>query len=185
MGKNAESQALREQKAKVHREWIHEGRYIRLRRDVIEADGHPQKTWELVVHPGAVAIIPIDKEGRIILVEQWRRAIEKITLEIPAGTLDPGESSLTCAQRELQEETGFKANTLIPFGGCFSAPGISSEYVYLYIGKDLVPSQLVADDTDLIDVRTLSLEQASKLIEDGTITDAKTIVGILRYKEQL
>ena len=182
MGKNAESQAHREQKAKVHREWIHQGQYIKLRKDVIEADGHPKKTWELVIHPGAVAIIPIDKNGNLVLVEQWRRAIEKITLEIPAGTLDPGESPGVCAQRELQEETGYKANTLTAFGGCFSAPGISSEYVYLYIGKDLEKSPLIADDTDVIDVRTVSMVKALELIEDGSITDAKTIVGILRYK---
>jgi len=184
MGKNAEAQAVREREAKIHREWLHRGRYIQLRKDVIEIENAPIKTWELIVHPGAVAIIPIDAKGDLILVEQWRCAIEKITLEIPPGTLNSGELPLGCAQRELQEETGYKAHILTPLGGCYSAPGISNEYVYLYIGEKLEKSPLIADDTDLIDIRTVSVKKALEMIEEGSITDAKTIVGILRYQSR-
>lgn len=184
MGKNAESQALRERNGKIQKEWIHQSRYMQIKREVVEVEGHPTTTWELIVHPGAAAVIPIDQKGDLVLVEQWRRAIEKITLELPAGLLDPGENPLDCAQRELQEEAGYKAKTLIPFGGCYSAPGISNEYVYLFIGKQLQKSQLVAEDTHAIDVRHVSLDDAIKLIENGTIIDAKTIVGILRYYNQ-
>jgi len=181
MGKNAETQKLQEKIAKIESHWAFEGKYLRVRQDTIQLPHHPVKTWDIVVTLGAVAIIPIDSEGRLILVEQWRRAIGRITLELPAGMLDPGETPEVCAQRELQEETGFKAGSLKPFGGCFSSPGSMSEYIFLYLGHDLTESRLNADDTDHIDVRAISLNEALTMIANGQICDAKTIVGIMRY----
>jgi ADP-ribose pyrophosphatase len=179
MGKNADAHALLEKKAKVDSRWAYEGKYLKVRHDTIYTN--PVKNWDIVVMPGAVAVIPIDSKGRIVLVEQWRRAIERVTLELPAGMLDPGESPEECAQRELQEETGYKAGSLEFFGGCFSSPGSMSEYIHLYLGKDLLNSPLKADDTDQIDIQTISIEEALKLIENGQICDAKTVVGIMRY----
>ncbi|HUD01983.1 MAG TPA: NUDIX hydrolase [Rhabdochlamydiaceae bacterium] len=179
MGKNADAHALQEKNAKIDSHFAFEGKYIKVRHDVIHTQ--PVKTWDIVVTRGAVAVIPIDSQGRLILVEQWRRALEQITLELPAGMLDPNEPPEVCAQRELQEETGFKAGSLQSFGGCFSSPGSMAEYIYLYLGKDLTKSPLQADDTDLIDVRAVTLAEAKKMIEQGKISDAKTIVGILRY----
>ena len=181
MGKNADNQAFQEKNGKIDSRFTFEGKYLKVRRDTIDIPNRPVKTWDIVVTSGAVAIIPIDSQGRIVLVEQWRRAIDRITLELPAGMLDPGESPQECAQRELQEETGLKAGSLKPFGGCFSSPGSMTEYIHLYLGRDLTESPLNADDTDLIDVRTLSLNEAQKMIENGQICDAKTIIGILRY----
>lgn len=182
MGKNAASRALKEERAKIDQAVVFEGKFIQVRRDVIEFDDHPTQTWDLIVHPGAVAIIPIDDQGRLVLVEQWRRAIGKVTIEIPAGLLEKGEDPELCAQRELREETGYRAKTIHPFGGCYCAPGLSNEYVHLFIAKGLQKDPLVADDTEMIDVRTLSLEEALKMIEEGIIYDAKTVVGILRYR---
>ena len=179
MGKNADAHALLEKNAKIDTRWAFEGKYLKVRHDTIHTN--PVKNWDIVVSLGAVAVIPIDSQGHIVLVEQWRRAIERVTLELPAGMLDPGESPEDCAQRELQEETGFKAGSLKPFGGCFSSPGCMSEYIHLYLGKDLSESPLNADDTDLIDIRAVSLDEALKLIGNGQICDAKTIVGIMRY----
>ena len=181
MGKNADAHALLEKNAKIDTRWAYEGKYLKVRHDTIHTPHHPEKNWDIVVMRGAVAVIPIDSQGRIVLVEQWRRAIEKVTLELPAGMLDPGESPEDCAQRELQEETGFKAGSLKSFGGCFTSPGCICEYIHLYLGKDLSESPLKADDTDLIDVRIVSLDEALILIETGQICDAKTIVGIMRY----
>ena len=185
MGKNAESQALREQGAKIDQKFILEGKFIQVRRDVIEFNGHPTQTWDLIVHPGAVAVIPIDDQGRLVLVEQWRRAIGKITIEIPAGLLEKGEAPEFCAQRELREETGYRAKELASFGGCYCAPGLSDEYVHLFIAQGLQKDPLIADDTEAIDVRTVSPEEALKMIEEGIIYDAKTVVGILRYARVL
>jgi ADP-ribose pyrophosphatase len=181
MGKNADAQQLQEKNAKIESRWVFEGKYLRVRHDTIQIPHHPVKTWDIVVTLGAVAVIPIDAEGRIILVEQWRRAIGQVTLELPAGMLDPGETPEFCAQRELQEETGFKAGSLKAFGGCFSAPGSMSEYIFLYLGHDLTESRLQADDTDGIDVRAVSVDEALRMIGNGQICDSKTIVGIMRY----
>jgi ADP-ribose pyrophosphatase len=181
MGKKAELHALKERKAKIEQKWVHRGRFIQIRHDTIVMEEPPPKIWDIIIHPGAVAILPIDKQGRFILVEQWRRAIEKITIELPAGLLEKGEAPITCAQRELQEETGFRAGQLTPFGGCYPAPGLSTEYIHLFLAKDLEKEPLHADDTDGIDVRAVSVDEALKLIKEGQICDAKTILCILRY----
>ncbi len=181
MGKNAEAQRRREQEAKIQQEWIYQGPYVQLRRDVVWAEGRSPKTWEMIIHPGAVAVLPIDKDGNIILIEQWRRSVNRILIEIPAGLFDPGEDAAACAQRELQEEIGYRAKKLTPMGGVFVAPGLSSEYVHLFVATELEESRLVADDTDLIDLRITKPAEAKKMIEDGTICDAKTIAAILRY----
>lgn len=181
MGNNAEKRHLQEQQANIKSHWVHEGKYLKVRQDVIHIPGEPTQVWDIAVTPGAVAIIPIDPQGRLILVEQWRRAIERINLELPAGMLDKDESPLDCAQRELQEETGYKAGSLVPFGGCFSSPGTFSEYIQLFLAQDLTESRLHAEDTAGIDVQAVTLKDAQRMIEQGQICDAKTIVGILRY----
>lgn len=181
MGKNADKQAFQEKNGKIDSRIAFDGKYLKIRQDIINIPNRPVKTWDIVVTSGAVAVIPIDSQGRIVLVEQWRRAIDRITLEIPAGMLDPGETPEVCAQRELQEETGLKAGSLKAFGGCFSSPGSMNEYIHLFLGQDLTRAPLNADDTDLIDVRALSLIDAQKMIENGQICDAKTIIGILKY----
>ena len=181
MGKNAKAQERREKEASIQQEWIYQGPYVQLRRDIIFAEGHSPKTWEMIIHPGAVAVLPIDNDGNIILIEQWRRSVNRIMIEIPAGLFDLGEDAATCAQRELQEEIGYLAKKLTPMGGVFVAPGLSSEYVHLFVATDLEESRLVADDSDLIDLRIVTPSQAKKMIEDGSICDAKTITAILRY----
>ena len=181
MGKNAELQKLQDEQAHIEREWIFQGKYLKVRKDIIKRLGHPNKIWEIAVMPGAVAILPIDAEGNFILVEQWRRAINQITLEIPAGMIDPGEDPLTCAQRELQEETGYKAGEFISLGGYYPSPGMISEYIQLFIAKNLSESRLYADDTEGIDLRSVTLPEALNMISQGQICDAKTTIAILRY----
>ncbi len=157
------------------------GQFLKVRRDLIFFPGSPPKVWDIVETAGAVAILPIDSSKNLILVEQWRRAVNQITLEIPAGLLNPGESPAECAQRELQEEIGYFAHSLEPFGGYVMSPGIMTEYVHLFLATDLVASSLKADDTDGIDLKILSLKEALNMIENKTIIDAKTALTILRY----
>jgi ADP-ribose pyrophosphatase len=180
MGFHSEKQAALEQAATIQSHIIHEGRFISVRRDEIDYPDGVHKTWDVVLHPGAVAVVPLTKEGHLILVEQWRRAIGKITLEIPAGVIDPGETPEESAQRELQEEIGHKAGELIPLGLYYSSPGVYTEKVYLFFAKNLIESQLEGEDTDEIDRHTIPFDKALQLIEDGTICDAKTALGILR-----
>jgi ADP-ribose pyrophosphatase len=182
MGKNAEKRKFQEEKAKIETRWVFEGKYLKVRQDIIHFTHETPKVWNIAVTNQAVAVIPIDSQGRLILVEQWRRAIGKITLELPAGMLDhPDEPPLNCAQRELQEETGYKAGSLVPFGGCYTSPGTFAEYIYLFLAQDLTESRLHADDTEGIDVKAVTPQEALRLIKHGEICDAKTIVGILRY----
>ncbi|MGH2638314.1 MAG: NUDIX hydrolase [Rhabdochlamydiaceae bacterium] len=179
MGSHANKQAALELAATIDSRIIYKGAFISVRRDEIDYPNGLHKTWDIVLHPGAVAIIPITQEGHLILVEQWRRAIGKITLELPAGLIEPGEAPEVSAQRELQEEIGKKAETLTYLRPYYSSPGVYTEKIHLFVGKDLIPSPLQGEDTDEIDIQVVSFNQAFKLIEDGTICDAKTALGIL------
>ena len=182
MGRNANNHRDQEQKASIESAWPFEGKVLKIHQDTIKVPGHLPYIRECAVMPKAVAIIPIDSQGNILLIEQWRRSIGMITLEIPAGMMDhEGEQPIECAQRELQEETGFFARSLKPFGGCYPSPGVTSEYIHLFLGTDLEPRPLEADDTHLIDSRSISLADALKMIDKGEIIDAKTVIGIMRY----
>ncbi|NGX37274.1 MAG: ADP-ribose pyrophosphatase [Chlamydiae bacterium] len=174
-----------ESQASVHSKEIYQGKIFTLRRDTLQFDALPPHDWDIILHPGAVALIPVNEKGNLLLIQQWRRAIGKIIYELPAGTLDKEEPPLECAQRELQEETGYKANTLIPLQGFYSAPGFCTEYIHLFIAKDLTESSLPGDIHEAIDVVEVSLEKALTLIDNNEIQDAKTICGILRYHRYL
>jgi len=180
MGLNAEKQALLETCARIHSKWMFRGKFISVRQDEIDFPNGAHKTWDIVVHPGAVAIVPVTQDGKIILIEQFRRAIGRITLEIPAGLLDPGEAPEEAAQRELQEEIGFRANQLTLWGTYYASPGVSTEQFHLFLAKELIKNPLSAEDTDQIDIRVTALEEALELIENGTICDTKTTMGILK-----
>ncbi len=176
----AETQAECEKNSLQESHWAYQGKVIQLRLDTYNLDGKT-KVFEIIHHPGAVVIIPIDPKGRLLLVRQWRRAIGQITLELPAGTLEDREDPADCAQRELQEETGFRAKTMTPLRGFFSAPGFCDEYLHLFLAEDLVPSPLPPDDDEGIDLVTVEIPEALKWIEEHKIKDAKSIAGILRF----
>ncbi len=154
-------------------------------RDEITFDHQDTKNFDLVLHPGAVALIPINSNGKLLLVKQWRRAAQKILVELPAGTLEKDEDPLFCADRELREETGMRAKTITLLTGFYSAPGILSEYLYLYLAQELTPDPLIGDDTEDIDQLTVSIDEAAQMIQSGEIIDAKTILGILWYQQWL
>jgi ADP-ribose pyrophosphatase len=185
MEKSAQ-QALHEQKASVKREEVYRGRVISLRKDSCPSMEGKLKAWDIVVHPGAVVLVPVTKNKELLLVKQWRRASEKILLEFPAGTLEKEEKPALCAQRELQEETGYKAHTIIPLGGFYSAPGFCTEYLHLFLALDLEEAPLATDDDDeAIDLIVASFEQVAHMIERDQIQDAKTIAGFYRYEQWL
>jgi ADP-ribose pyrophosphatase len=176
---NAERQKMRERLLDSH--WAYQGKIIKLRLDTYQIDAKT-KVFELVSHPGAVVIIPVDPKGNLLLVSQWRRACQKTLLELPAGTLEEGEDPLFCAQRELQEETGHRGQKWTSLKGFYSAPGFCDEYLHLFVAEDLLPSQLAPDEDEGIDVVPIRLDQAVHAIEEGKIVDAKSIASILRYQ---
>ncbi len=165
--------------------YILKGHAINLRVEkVVTADGH-RTTREIIEHPGAVAVVPIDNENNVLLVRQYRSPLKKDLLEIPAGGIDKGEDVKTTVIREMQEEIGYKPQKLVFLAGFYSAPGYSNEYMYLYMAKDLVPSRLTAEDTAGIELVRVPVTQVKEMITSGKIQDAKSIIGLLLMLEYL
>jgi len=181
----AKTRALLEKKAQKLRKTLHKGTIVTFVEEKVSYEGDRHKSYDLVLHPGAVAMIPIDNEGKIVFVKQWRRAVEQILLELPAGCLEIDEEPIDCAGRELREEIGQEASEITPLGGFFTAPGFCNEYIHLFLAQGLKPNPLIGDDTDEIDVISLSVDEAMDQIEEGKIIDAKTIAGIYRYTRRL
>jgi ADP-ribose pyrophosphatase len=125
-------------------------------------------------------MIPLTADGDVILVEQYRYAAAQNMLEIPAGTLEPGEDPIKCAERELQEEAGFFPGELVHLGEIFVAPGMTDERIQLYLARDLRSSRLPADDDELIQIIKMPFSEALEQIRSGKIRDAKTIIGLLQ-----
>ena len=177
----SQEQKNKEEKALTKTLLRYEGKRISLFSLLFTWEDGSESAHEIVKHPGAVAILPIDKEGNLILIRQWRRATEEILIEIPAGTLEPPEPPDKCAIRELQEEVGFKPQTLIPLGGFFTSPGFCNEFVHLFLAQDLEISHLRADDTDGIDIFTLSpsllLTASTPLLVENLNNDVTILVS--------
>lgn len=167
---------------------IYHGKILILKEEeVLLPDGKKAKR-ELVLHPGAVTIIPLiseEQETKICFVRQFRKAVEEVLLELPAGKLEEGEEPLFCAQRELLEETGLEAEELIPLFDFYTSPGFCNELMYLYLAKTKPAEQAKPDDDEFLEVIFLSLKEALQLLNEGKIKDAKTIIGILAAKDYL
>lgn len=137
---------------------------------------------EIVYHPGAVAIVPILPRNKIILVKQYRKAVEKSLLEIPAGTLEKGENPLRCAQRELIEETGYKAKKTSKLLEFYPAPGYSSEKIHIFKATGLQKTKTDMEPDEFIKIVTLTKSQIRKLYKRGMIKDSKTLIGLAYLK---
>lgn len=183
MNSAVEKQAIRERNAKSEKTEIHRGKIFRLEREELEFPDLSPAVRDIIRHPGAAAVLPIDSDGNLLLIKQYRRPIGEITIEIPAGTLDQDEDPKVCAIRELREEAGFHAAKLSPLGEIVTAPGFCDERVVLFLAEGLAPDPLPPDDHEVIDLYPIALEDAIKEISDGTIIDAKTIIAIYRYRE--
>jgi ADP-ribose pyrophosphatase len=162
-----------------HSETVYLGKAFDVRRDqVLLPDGN-QTSFDVVVHPGAVTLIPIDNAGRILFVRQFRYAVGEELLELPAGTLDDGEDPYACAHREIREETGMSAGKLEKIGEFFLVPGYSTEFMYIYLARDLKPDPLPGDDDEFITVEAIALQKIPELISQGTLRDAKSLSALL------
>jgi len=156
---------------------VFEGRLLRVRVDEVEmADGRPAQR-EIVEHPGAVAILAWDGE-RLAAVRQWRQAAGRETLELPAGTRDPGERPRRTAERELAEECGLAAAAWEPGPGFWTAPGFCTEFLTLWLATDLQPVSVAGPEDEALEVTWLTLDQALAGAAEGAINDAKSLVGI-------
>jgi ADP-ribose pyrophosphatase len=178
--------ALRERL--ISSEVLRQGRILEFRVDTVELPDGTRSTRDIAGHPGGVAIVAIDPADRVLLVRQWRHAIGRALLEIPAGTLDREpdgavEAHAPAAARELEEETGFRAASWRYLGAFYTAPGFTSEHMHLYLATDLSPARedrLGPDEDERLELEALPLDEAIAMADRGEIDDAKSIVGLLR-----
>jgi len=162
---------------------VYEGRAVKLRVDTVHMPNGRKTTREIVEHSDCVAIVAIDSNDNVLLVNQFRKPVEKELLEIPAGGIEPGEDPVATVHRELREETGYLPRKVERLGGFYSTPGYCTEYLYLYLATDLIPSQLYAEDTESIRLTRVPISQVPSLIASGSICDAKSIAGLLTFLE--
>jgi ADP-ribose pyrophosphatase len=163
---------------------LFEGRMIRLQLDqVLLPDGSTSRR-EIVKHPGAVAILAVTDEQKLVLVRQFRKPLEKTILEIPAGKLEKGEEPQNCARRELEEETGYRAKEWKHLYSFYTSPGFADECMHLFEAKGLEKGETHPDQDEFVELVELSLEECFARIQSGEICDAKTILAILYWQNQ-
>lgn len=167
----------------VHSEVVLRGHLFNVARSTIRFPDGVEVEREVVLHPGAVAIIPITDEGRWLLVRQYRHPARKPLLEIPAGTREPGEEPAATAARELREETGFAAGSIERIGGTWMAPGFCTEYLHYYLATSLRPDPLPPDaDEHLSDPIAMTFDEVLAAIDHGEIEDAKTVAAVTLWQ---
>ncbi len=163
----------------LNSEIVYRGRVFTLRKDEVRLpDGHTTHL-DILEHNGGIAMIPMDSEGNIWFVRQYRQAAGQTLLEIPAGTLETAETPEENVHRELQEEIGMDARRVDLVGACFLAPGYSSEYMRIFLARDLFPASLPGDEDEFLEVVKIPFAEALEMIPQGAFQDAKTILGLL------
>jgi len=160
---------------------LYRGKLLDLRLDEVLLSSGRRVRREIVVHPGASAILPIVEPGKILMVRQYRHPVGEVLLEIPAGTLKPDEDPMACAARELEEETGYRAEKLAHLITIYPTPGYSSEILHIYLARDLRRGVQAPEIDENISIVEMPLDQVLDGIRDGRIRDSKTIVAILYY----
>lgn len=161
---------------------VYRGRAFDVRKDEVRLPDGGTTNLDIVEHVNAVTILPLDDDGQIWLVRQYRHPAGIEILELPAGTLDEGENPLSCAHREIQEEIGMGARSLEKIGEYFLAPGYSTEYMYVYLAMDLFPSALPQDEDEFLSVVRYPLPRVFEAVRSGEIQDAKTLASLYLAK---
>lgn len=157
-----------------------QGRLLRLRVDEALLPDGTTAGREVVEHPGGVGVVALTEDRKVLLVRQYRYPYSEILTEIPAGKRDPGEDPLTTGMRELEEETGYRANRYTPLGVVYPSPGYCDEVIYLYLATDLVAAQSHPDEDEFLEVEHRDLDLLVQQILDGEIPDAKTQIAVLK-----
>lgn len=163
---------------------IFEGRMISLQVDTVKLPNGETATREIVRHPGAVAVLAL-LGNKMLVVEQFRKPVEKIQVEIPAGKLDAGEEPEAAALRELEEETGYRARSIVHLHTFSTSPGFAEEEVHLYFTDDLEKGEVHLDEEEFLTCEALSLEQAMDYIREGRICDAKTLLAVYAWRMRI
>lgn len=157
---------------------IYTGQVVTLNVDTVTLPNGLTVDLEVVRHPGAAAVVPLKDDGTVVLIRQFRHAAGGFIYEIPAGKLHPGEDPTVCARRELEEEIGYRAGTLALLSSIFTAPGFTDEVIHIYKATGLSAGRQQLDRDEVLEVVEMSLPEAIRMIKNGEIRDAKSIVGL-------
>jgi ADP-ribose pyrophosphatase len=163
----------------LHSETLLKGRAFRIRRDHLKTPDGGETKLDIIEHGGSVVIVPMDKDGNLIFVRQYRHAAGMDLLELPAGTLEKGEDPAVCAAREIREETGFAADKIEKIGDFYLAPGYSTEFMHVYLAQDLRHDPLEADADEFLSVEAIPYAEAIQMATKGKIPDAKSLAALL------
>lgn len=166
-------------------EILMKGRAFTIRRDLLKTPDGRETKFEIIEHGGSVVIIPVDENGNVLLVRQYRHATAGDLLELPAGTLDDNEDPDICAAREIREETGMEAGKMIKIGDFYLAPGYSTEFMVVYLATNLRINPLEADIDEFLSVESIPLAEAIQMAERGDIPDAKSLAALFMAKPHL
>ena len=166
---------------RLNRTLSYQGKILKVYTDQVEVNGR-KSNWDFIHHNGGAAVVPITADGKILMVKQYRNALDRFTLEIPAGALDSAqESGMECVARELEEETGYIAKSIEWLVTTNSWAAFTNEKVEIFVARDLIPSKQNFDEEESIELQAYTLEELKKKIYSGEITDSKTVAGILAY----
>ena len=163
----------------VASEEVFRGRLLEVRRDLARLPDGSEATREYIVHPGAVMVVPILDDGRLVMERQWRYPLERVMLEFPAGKLERGEPPFGCAVRELAEETGYRAREWACAGVLHNAIAYSDEAIEVWFARGLTAGERRLDEGEFLDLQIVGVDELERLCASGAVTDAKTLVGLL------
>ena len=169
----------------IEKNTVYEGVIVNVRRDKAELVNGNVVGREVVEHPGGVTVIPVEPDGTIWCVRQFRYPFGREMLEVPAGKLERGEDPFDCAVRELSEETGLTADEFVYLGPCCTSPGFSTEVLHIYLALGLHPGNMHLDPDEFLNVEKYSLDALVEKVMSGEIDDAKTIIAVLKAKKYL
>lgn len=166
---------------RLDRKLVHKGTIINMYEDTIRVSNGNVVHWDFIGHNGAAAVIPVTKDGKIVLVKQWRNALDRFTYEIPAGGLNPGEKMIDAAARELEEETGYKSSDLELLISLRTTVAFCNEKIEVYIARELEKAEQNLDEDEEIEVYEFEIKELLDMIKSCEIEDSKTVSAILAY----
>ena len=176
---------MSEEVKRVGRDLAYEGTVIKVYKDHMKFANGNTAEWDFIHHDGAAAVIPVMDDGKILMVKQYRNALERDTLEIPAGKLDdPDEEGIVCASRELKEETGYSSDDLEWLLTIRTTVAFCDERIEVFVARNLIPGEQHLDEDEFVDVKAYKLEELKEMIFEGKIQDSKTMAAILAYESK-